>query len=284
MKLLSLLSLAILLPCLGRGELPVRLIGVMNFGDVRRAIMELEESRRPFGPQWVTVILREGESQSKLEVISVDLANYTAQLRFHGTNLTLSLPEVGNPGSLNARLTNAPLGAVLRIYAELTGLTLLQHPELAAQKLSISSAASDGPTLATVFAAALTNAGVVSIPDGDKFLRILPAAAAGKIQSIGIPLRGTKEVGAAEMLPAGAITFIPAKTDQVAPIQAELLHRKLEPYRLNRLTTDIVLQTRQPLSRAEIVYALDVHFAWRGLRIVTVDDQTARLEELESKP
>jgi hypothetical protein len=86
------------------------------------------------------------------------------------------------------------------------------------------------------------------------------------------------------MLPAGAITFIPAKTDQVAPIQAELLHRKLEPYRLNRLTTDIVLQTRQPLSRAEIVYALDVHFAWRGLRIVTVDDQTARLEELESKP
>jgi hypothetical protein len=44
-----------------------------------------------------------------------------------------------------------------------------------------------------------------------------------------------------------------------------------------------VFTTQQPLTRAETIYALDVLFAWRGVKMIVVDDKLARLVKFESK-
>jgi len=270
----------LLLPGLCFGQASLRLTGVFNVSGKHTAVVEVSESRSPFGLQPVTKILGEQERDGDLEVIAVDLAQATAQARYRGSNYSLVMPTNENTKGLTVQLANVPLSAVLKLYAELTGLTLLQHPELTEEKLSITSTISDRPALAVVFAVALTNAGVVSISDGDKFLRILPAAQAEEIQRIQIPARGTNEVGSAQEFPAGAISFARAKLEQAARIQVELIRRKFDPQQSRLSAKDIDLQTQQPLTRAEIIHALDVHFAWRGVKLVPVDDKLARLVPL----
>jgi len=281
MKALGALLFAFLLPGFCLGQPTIRLTGIVNVLDRRAAVLEVTGSRPPFGSIPVTIILGEHQRQGDVEVTAVDLAQATVQARFHGTNCSLTLTTTENSKGYPVQLANVPLSAVLKLYADLTGLTLLQHPELLEAKLSITSAITNRPALATVFAAALTNAGVVSIPDGDKFLRILPAAQAEKIQRIQIPARDTNGAGSAQEFPAGTISFARAKLEQAARIQAELLQRKFDPQPSRLNAKDIDLQTQQPLTRAEVVYALDVHFAWRGFKMVAVDDKPARLVPLD---
>jgi hypothetical protein len=114
--------------------------------------------------------------------------------------------------------TNKPLPVVLRIYSELTGLTLLQHPDLGPQKVTITSTASNQLARASAFATALTNAGIVSITDREKFLRLLPAELAEQIQRVAIPLRGTNEAGSTDKLPAKVIHLVGIKVEHAARI------------------------------------------------------------------
>jgi len=84
------------------------------------------------------------------------------------------------------------------------------------------------------------------------------------------------------MLPAGAINLVNALTGQTAMICASLMNRTLEPSQSwVPQGPGIVFKNVTPLTKAEIIDALNVQFAWRGVKMVTVDDKLARLVPLE---
>ena len=81
-----------------------------------------------------------------------------------------------------------------------------------------------------------------------------------------------------EQIPPGAIYFWNVPADQVAPIYAELLGRKLDlsqrpPSRMGVIS----MRTITPVTKAEAVYALETLFGWQGLKVVPVGDSAAKL-------
>ena len=134
-------------------------------------------------------------------------------------------------------------------------------------------------------AAALTNVGIVRITDREKFLRILPTSQAERIQSNSlVRMRTTRDFERAdELFPPGVVDFAAAKGAQVAKVYAEIIGKKLDQSSPVPAIQDFVCRTTPALTRAEIIYALDVHFAWRGYKMVAVDDKTARLVPLDEK-
>jgi len=267
------------------GDIP-RLTGIARIGDRECVVLEVPLA---VGVSRPNIILHEGECESAVEVRSIKLAEGTAELIYHGSNVLVRLSGT-NPNS-SARnqinLTNAPLEAVLELFAESSNRTLLEHPLLPAARLAVTGSADDTAATAQIFAQALTNGGIASIPDGDKFLQIVPQRLAGTVQprSEGLKLSGS--AGTLEtVLPAGSINFINAKMHQVVLIYAELVGRKLDRDASPALSgplPDVAFRNHTPLTKAEIVYALDVQLAWCGVKMVTIDDKSVRLARLNEK-
>jgi len=185
-------------------------------------------------------------------------------------------------------LTNVPLSAVLHLYSQLCGRTLLRHPELPTARLAITGSSANTAATAHIFAHALTNCGIAVIADGDKFLQLVPQSLAATVQPRSVSLNESRTAAPppVEELPAGSIDFTEAFVEQAAPIYAELIGRKFDRVSSQALPQPlptIVLKTQTALTKAEIAYALEVHFAWRGVKLVPVDDKLARLVPLNEK-
>jgi hypothetical protein len=250
-----------------------------------KAVLEIPAADRMNPTATRTIIVGPGEREGQIAVLALDCKSGSVTLNCSGTNLTLALPPSAGAGAPAVHLTNAPLPVVLKLYREFTGLTLLEHPVLSRANLTIIADTEDRAVLATVFATALTNAGIVSIPDGEKFLRIVPAYIAASVQSQArFRMLATNEPAPAEeRFPSGAINFVGAKGVQVAMIYAEMAGKKLDLSTPAPPVQDIVFRNQQPLTRAEILHALDVHFAWRGVKMLAVGEQQVRLALLNEQ-
>ena len=265
-----------------------KLLGI-SFGGRGSAVLEIPPLRAAGGFAR-TVILSEGEREAGVEVKNINLNDGTVQLVYPGSNMLVrvSAPKPNAAARNQINLTNAPLDAVLKLFAEAANRTLLLHPLLPTTRLAVTGSADNPMAAAQIFAQALTNHGIAIIPDGDKFLQIVPQRLAVPAQPRPAELRLSKPVGAApdEELPAGSINFMGAKISQVAPIYAGLVGRELDRVHSPALAghlQGIAFKNQTPLTKAEIVYALDVQFAWRGVRMVTVDDKLVRLTLLSEK-
>jgi len=79
-----------------------------------------------------------------------------------------------------------------------------------------------------------------------------------------------------QMLPAGSIDFVAAKLDQVLKIYAEMVAKTLlRPANLN--SPDIVLKTQTPLTKREVIQALEAVLALNGIALVNVDDKFVKV-------
>lgn len=79
-----------------------------------------------------------------------------------------------------------------------------------------------------------------------------------------------------QMLPAGTINFVAAKLDQVLKIYSELVGKTLlRPANLN--SPDIVLTTQTPLTKGEVINALESVLALNGISLVHVDDKFVKV-------
>jgi general secretion pathway protein D len=79
-----------------------------------------------------------------------------------------------------------------------------------------------------------------------------------------------------QIMPAGAIDFVAAKLDLVLKIYADLVGKTLlRPANLN--APDIVLKTQTPLTKREIIGALEAVMALSGIALVHVDDKFVKV-------
>ena len=65
-------------------------------------------------------------------------------------------------------------------------------------------------------------------------------------------------------------------------VLSEIIGKKLDQSSPMPAIQDFALRTTPALTGAEIIYALDVQFAWRGVKIVDVDDKLVKVVPLST--
>ena len=148
--------------------------------------------------------------------------------------------------------------------------------------ITVRAQAANQAAAAQVLQTALTNLGFAIIPDGNRFLMILPeklvsTAKPGSSAIPAAPVNGPQ----AELLPMGMINFQNADIPQVVEIYAVLRGRKLDrserfPAAANGGITLHTLQSPTRLTIGESVYALDTILGWSGLKVVPVGDDLVK--------
>ena len=181
-------------------------------------------------------------------------------------------------------LREAKLQQALELYAQIKGRTILRQPLLKPITVSLDT---EIPTAAAAFEDMLRQRGIATIPEGDKFVMVVPISLTNSVtprsnKIVSTVLGDLSSMTNNEVIPAGTINFLPTDWNQVIPIYSDIIERKPAsgskfPYGL------IYLRTVNPLSKAEVIYALETLFAWNGLQLVPEDDKTFRAESLSER-
>jgi hypothetical protein len=139
---------------------------------------------------------------------------------------------------------------------------------------------------------------IVSIPDGTKFMMVVPKAFAALVKPHSSEIRSATGTGPAaptgdnqpparqapddNNIPPGVIHFVNVDLLDAAMLFAELLGRKLDrttPYPAHGL---ISFKSQTPLTKAEVCYALETLFSWQGAKLVPAGTNLMRLEPISS--
>lgn len=257
-----------------------RLAGIVHLPDLRAAWLETVPTRsgRHF------LILRETQREGDVEVLQIDPQGGTVKLLVGRTNvvLTLSLrPQVTQveaaAGSLE--LVDAGLDPVLSLYAECKGRTLLRSPRLPATSFTLAALTTNQAQAALVLEKALAERGIATIPDGERFLMVVPASEATAVKPHSADLDTPPRNGfRPELMPVGIIQFNEATLYQAADIYASLIGRKLDRNQPRlQATLHIIFRNQTPLTKEECLYALDTLFYWQGVKVVPVGNGSAML-------
>ena len=262
------------------------------------ALIEWQPTTPP-QPREQSAMLGEGERQGDLEVIKIDPATGTVQVRMNGearelTFATTNVPKrtvpagQGVPASAGSiRLVNASWREALQIYQQLVGRTLLLSSAIGqANKITLLI---DQPVPTEDLAKGIEQAldGIVFHPDGDKFTVV---GREGDFEKLTPELREvarnlTPKVPAPpasqpaearskpqDILPAGMLNFQNTDLAQVLQVFQELANRTLlRPAFL--AGSGIYLKTETPLTRDEAVYAMCAVLALDGIAFVDLGDK-----------
>ena len=170
---------------------------------------------------------------------------------------------------------------VLEIYSELTKRMVLRSPEAFSSKISLRSQTELTRAEAQwLIEAALSLGGTALVPEGEKFVFALPIA-----RRVGAPKLSTNPLAAAMKdgpFPPGTLKFDQASGSQVLAIYAELIGRKAVNTGVPPLS--ISLRSQFPLTRAEVLYALDAMAAMNHLRFVAAGEDQVKLEAMPNEP
>ncbi len=165
-------------------------------------------------------------------------------------------------GEIN--FTAAPLGKILDYYSKLTGRTILQPSTLPQVAITINP---DKPLTRAEAIHALDTVlalnGVTTENDGDKFVKVIPAAVA--------PAKSEEPV-----LAPGDISFVDMSIDQVLEIYSKLVGRSiLRPPTLPAIT--ISFQAVSPLTKKEAIDALDSVLSMNGISTIFSGDKFVKV-------
>ena len=164
---------------------------------------------------------------------------------------------------------------VLEIYSEFTKRMVLRSP--AAQNIKVSLRSQTELTRAEaqwLLEAALSIGGIALLPEGERFVFALPLTR--MVTAPKVPANPLAAEVKGEPFPAGNLKFEQASASQVLAIYAELIGRK--PVNTGVPPFSISLRNQIPLTRAEVLYALDAMAALNHLRFVAAGDQQVTLE------
>ena len=200
------------------------------------------------------------------------MAKETVKTREAGEEHIYSLPALNRPATVKGwvHLQDADFNKVMDLYSEYENRVLLLHPAIDRKPVSLESAwASPGFGKAELSGAMVTHLdqrGISVIEDGDRFLQLIPSALK------------TSAVPRSKDLPAGAAvnafyTFQNVEAGRLAELYAALSGRRCTgngPL----FARPISYFVNRPLSKAELVYGLEVLLAWNNVRIVLADDNT----------
>ena len=190
-----------------------------------------------------------------------------------------------NPPIPQITLENLDVGPVLSLYAEITARTVLRSPNIQRISFTLHSVATNRAEIAKVIEKALADKGIATIPDGDKFVLVVPQTEVAKVKPRSTEIKAPpSNLRERELIPAGTVNFPNANLSDVVRIYAELADRKLDGSESPYLGgPQIVFKSQTALSKEEILYALDTLFEWRGFRLVPGDGNSLKAVALLGK-
>ncbi len=167
----------------GASPIP-RLAGIVCLPDQKLAMLEVVPAQSA-EPRYL--ILSEGQRDGEVEVARIDPASGTVNARTGGTSGLAALRFEAQTNriahaALGLLLDHAGMDPVLRIYSQLTGKTLLRSPRVLADSFTLGCSATNRSEMVLVLEQALREKRIASIPDGDKFLMVVPEAEARTVQ------------------------------------------------------------------------------------------------------
>jgi len=247
----------------------LKLTGIISLPDFKLALLESPSSPRGEG----MINLGEGERRGKIEVLTINDEAGRVEVVDGGKKATLKLDDAalkaGETARSNLRLSNANLQQVLDAYARISGRTVLQHPALKATALSLDASAKTRSEVAAALKKLFQQHSIVSIPDGAKFVIIIPAQLINTVaaQPSGIVPKTADNT----QIHSGTIYFENADLSQVLAIYGRLVGRKLVKAEGLRSAT-IRLWTVNNLTATEAAYALETLFRWNGVKVVPIGE------------
>jgi hypothetical protein len=269
-------------------EPALKLTGIINLPYMKSTLLEFHEHS---SPSWVQEpMLSEGERRDGVEVLRINADDATVKVSNNGEEVTLNLEEGAEKGSqteksgasdMTIQLRDASLQQVLDLYGVIKERTVLQHPSLRATRISLSSAAKTRSDAAKVLEDTFRQNGMAVIPDGTKFVMIVPVAltntAIPKSREIQAPSVGNNSQPERGIIPKGQIDFNEAALGQVLDIYGELTGRKLVNSDGQMFGPPIRLRTANPLTKDEAIYAIATMIEWSGYKIVFAGDKEFKL-------
>lgn len=166
---------------------------------------------------------------------------------------------------------------VLEIYSELTGRMVLRSPQANSTKVTLRSQTElNRAEVVWLLESALKMGGIALAPDGEKFVYALPLTR--NVTAPKVPANPLAAGVKGEPFPPGMLKFEQASGSQALDIYAELIGRK--PVKDSVPNVRLSLRNQVPLTRAEVVYAMDAMAALNRLRFVAVGEEQVKLEAL----
>jgi len=286
MKQLSLSSFVCVLAFVASSQpeqLAIKLTGIIDLPGFKRALLEIQEKNHP--PKWPDrAALAEGQRRGQVEVVKIDSDKAAVFVRDAGKETSLTFEnrkaadisaKTSNP---TVRLDEADFAQTLDLFAEMKGRTVLRHPSLPATSVSFKTSAPTLREAIKALEAEFLDKGIAVIPDGEKFVMVVPAPLAKTIvpRPVEVAAKAVKDSVAnpGEIIPSGSVYFAPVGLDQVLPIYSELIGRKYVPQPFRPQGAPIHFRSTTPLTKAELVYALETLLAWDNVTIVLNDDKT----------
>ncbi len=179
------------------------------------------------------------------------------------------------------------LAEALELYSDLTERTVLRYPALPNAKLTLNLTTTNRAEIARAIETVAATNGITLVPDGEKFVLVAPESAANRLnpQAAKIPAAGTNDP-AARIFPRHSINWTAVRLTQALPIYAEILGQKLDSSSLPPQATylEIVFVNRTPLTRAELLYALETLFGWNGVKLVPAGDGFVKVVPVAAEP
>lgn len=265
--------LAVLASCALRAQdasANLRLSGVINLPGMKCALLETSNAS-PNGFSWH--ILQEGQREGEVEVLEIHPETATVKLELHSKSgsTPVSLTDQGTMLTPGIHFEKAAPDLVMKLYGDFAGRTLLRHPALPRVSLTLTAPAPGKAQAAHVIEQALAGLGIAAIPDGERFMMVVPQKRTTSVAPRSTEIKPSGGLQS-EILPVGAINFPGTDSTQVMQIYAELAGRKLDRSLSLPVPPPAVIrfQNQTPLSRQEVLYALDTLFAWSGIKMVNV--------------
>ncbi len=256
----------------------VRLAGIVN-ESVWKALLEVVETEPQLSTNWLTLAEGERATPQAIEVLKIDPDKQTVQASVAGNNVMLAMETSPRPGEQFVpymQVDRVALQQVINLYAKVKNRTVLQHPALKNASITMVIGGGDAAQVCRALEAVFRLHGIVAIPDGEKFVMLVPAelakTATPRSNEIPVPSTATATNG---MMAAGLINFSGASPDNALRIDANLRGRTLVSEGGSG-GGRIYLRSMTPLSKDEAVYAIETLLAWSGLRLEFPDDQTMR--------
>lgn len=252
-------------------EVSVRVTGIVDLPEVRLAIIESRPAYRdvPRG------IFRAGERSGDFEVHAINPANGAVMGRLHGSNVVYQINPPPGPAATppHLQLEHASLDLVLELYARLAHRSVLRSPVLPAVAVTATSGITKRSEIVTLLERQLADQGIVLVPDGEKFVAVLPKAEAARFKPAA-PGPGSPAASAGNnVFPPGSINFTAAPLSACVTVYADIAGKKLDRASLTRLPDSrVVFRQQTALTRAECLYAFETLLRMQGVELQPAED------------
>jgi hypothetical protein len=231
-------------------------------------------------------ILMEGERFEGIEISQINPQTLKVNARIEGSPTTLGFktnyPSVTG-SDYGLVLESANLDPVLRIYSEISKRTLLRPTGLPAVLISASEPGTNSTEVVGALERALAEKGIVTIPDGDKFVMVVIKAMADKVKPRSKEIKSSDPNGSQTVARVRDLNLTAATSDQVIALYAGFTGRKLDRSEGLPPSRMISFQNVNPLTRDEVIYALDTLLDWNGIKLVPGEGDLLHAELIPEK-